>query len=323
MKAATFTRYGPPEEVVYISDIPQPTPTDNQVLVRVRATSVNDYDWSLTRGKPAVYRLMFGLTKPKSPLLGMELAGTVEAVGNKVEKFKVGDDVMGDTSAFGFGTFAEYMAINPDALVKKPQQIPFVEAAAIPHASTLAWQALVDIGRIQKNQSVLINGGGGGVGTLGLQIAKLYDCHVTGVDSSEKLENMLSLGFDEVIDYEKVNFTRAGKKYDLILDCKTCYPALSYPKVLKSQGKYVSIGGQLDKVLGVVFWGKIVSLFSSKSMHMLALNMNEGLENICQMYSRGELKCHIDGPYPLEQAGRQIQYFGDGKHLGKVVLEVN
>src|SRR5690606_25665806 len=193
MKTIICKSYGPPLKVVRITEVPTPTPKDNEILIKIHATVVNDYDWSLTLGKPYLYRLMFGLFKPKHGLLGMELSGTVVALGAKANKFKIGDEVMGDTSEYGFGTFAEYISINEKAVIPKPQALSFEEATALPHASCLALQALRDLGRIQDGQKILINGGGGGVGTIGLQLAKLYNCEVTGVDAQEKLDMMTTL----------------------------------------------------------------------------------------------------------------------------------
>lgn len=323
MKAIICEAYGPPEKVVRITERPTPSAKDNEVLIKINATAVNDYDWSLALGKPYLIRLMFGLLKPKQGLLGMELSGTIVALGAKATKFKIGGAVMGDTSEYGFGTFSEYISINEKAVIPKPQALSFEEAAAIPHASCLALQALRDIGQIQEGQKILINGGGGGVGTIGLQLAKLYNCEVTGVDSQEKLAMMTSLGYDHVIDYKKVNFTRAGETYDLILDCKTNKAALSYLKALKPNGKYVTIGGKLSGLLKVLLWGKIIPLFSSKKLKVLALKSNFGLEYICELLEQGKIKCQIDGPYPLEDAVRLIQYFGDGKHKGKIVMNIN
>ena len=323
MKTIICKSYGPPLKVVRITEVPTPSPKENEVLIKIKATAVNDYDWSMTLGKPYLYRLMFGIFKPKHGLLGMELSGTVVALGAKANKFKIGDEVMGDTSEYGFGTFAEYISINEKAVIPKPQALSFEEAAALPHASCLALQALRDLGRIQNGQKILINGGGGGVGTLGLQLAKLYNCKVTGVDSQEKLAMMTSLGYDHVMDYKKVNFTRTGETYDLILDCKSNKAPLTYLNALNPFGQYVSIGGKPFNLIGLLLWGKLIPLFSSKRLNILALKSNIGLEYICDLIGQRKIRCQIDGPYPLEDAGRLIQYFGDGKHKGKIVMNIN
>ena len=322
MKASKCETYGPPEKVVRITEVAIPSAKENEVLIKIHATTVNDYDWILALGKPYLYRLMLGLFKPKNGLLGMELSGTVAAVGAKAKKFKIGDAVMGDTSEYGFGTFAEYISINENAVIQKPRTLSFEEAAAIPHASCLALQALRDIGEIKEGQKILINGGGGGVGTIGLQLAKLYNCEVTGVDSQEKFAMMTAIGYDQVIDYKKVNFTKAGEQYDLILDCKSNKASLTYLKALNPNGRYVSIGGKPFNLIGLLLWGKLVPLFSSKRLKILALKSNSGLEFICDLLAQRKIQCQIDGPYPMEDAGRLIQYFGEGKHKGKIVISI-
>ena len=320
MRAIQSNTYGQPEEVLKMVDITKPTPKEGEILVKIHATTVNDYDWSHVRGKPYVYRLMFGLFKPKHHTAGMELSGTVEGLGAKVTKFKVGDPVFGDISEYGFGTFAEYICITENAVLNKPLALGFDEAAALPHASTLAIQGLEDLGQLKEGQKVLINGGGGGVGSLGVQLAKLKQCEVTGVDSMEKLDMMKSIGYDHVLDYKKVDFTKNTDKYDLILDCKTGKNALSYLPILKSEGRYVTIGGSVLKLIGVLFWGKVFTLFSSKKLLILSLKPNQGLERMAELLEQNKIKCIIDGPYPLEETARLIQYFGNGEHQGKIVI---
>ncbi len=323
MKAIVFEKYGLPEKVLICKEVAKPIPKENKVLIKIQATAVNDYDWSLVRGKPYLFRLMYGLSKPKYRIPGMELSGTVEDIGSNVQKLKVGDEVFGDISKYGFGTFAEYISINENAVIKKPNELSFEAAVAIPHASTLAIQALRDIGEIKEGQKILINGGGGGVGTIGLQVAKLNNCEVTGVDSREKLDLMTSLGFDHVIDYKKVNFTKTGEQYDIILDCKTNKSTFSYLRALKLNGKYVTIGGNLFNLIRVLFWGKLVPIFSTKKLQILSLKPNEGLDYICELLKQNKIKPEIDGPYPIEDTPRLIQYFGDGKHKGKIVIKMS
>ncbi|MEW7290355.1 NAD(P)-dependent alcohol dehydrogenase [Aquimarina sp. 2304DJ70-9] len=322
MKAIVFEKYGLPGKVLKCKEVAKPIPKENEVLIKIQATTVNDYDWSLVRGKPYLLRLMYGLSTPKYRISGMELSGTVEDIGSNVEKLKVGDAVFGDISKYGFGTFAEYISIHENAVIKKPDDLSFETAAAIPHASTLALQALRDIGEIKEGQKILINGGGGGVGTIGLQLAKLKNCEVTGVDSREKLDMMLSLGFDYVIDYKKVNFTKTEEQYDIILDCKTNKSTFSYLRALNPNGRYVTIGGNLFNLIRILFWGKFVPLFSTKRLQILGLKPNEGLDYICELVKQNKIKLKIDGPYRLEDTPSLIQYFGDGKHKGKIVIKM-
>ncbi|MFQ5570579.1 MAG: NAD(P)-dependent alcohol dehydrogenase [Rhodothermales bacterium] len=213
MKAIVLTRYGSPD-VLRLEEVAKPEPRDDEVLVKVHATAVNDWDWSFVRGKPYIYRLMFGLVRPRVAILGVEVAGIVEATGNHVAKFQPGYHVYGDISEAGFGGFAEYVCVSEDALSRKPPGMTFEQAAALPHAAMLALQGLVDLGRIRQGESVLINGAGGGVGTIGVQIAKQFGAEVTGVDSALKLDMLRSMGFDHVIDYQREDFTRNGQLYD-------------------------------------------------------------------------------------------------------------
>lgn len=318
MKAIAFTNYGSPN-VLQLKELAKPTPKQNEVLVKVHAAAVNDYDWSLVRGKPYLYRLMFGVLKPKKQIPGMELAGTVAALGANATTFKVGDKVYGDISAYGFGSFAEYVCINEKALVLKPSKMSFEVAASIPHASMLAIQGLIDIGKIQKGQKILINGAGGGMGTFGLQIAKLYDAEVTGVDTGDKLNMMKSIGFDYVIDYEKVDFTKNGRRYDLILDAKTNRSTFAYARSLKPNGTYVTVGGDLTRLFQLL----ILKKFLNKTMHIVGLKQNKDLEYINRLFEEGKIKPVIDGPYKLTELPKVLRYFGEGKHQGKIVISIS
>lgn len=322
MKAIQFKAYGNPTRVLDVREVEKPIPKNHEVLVKVRATAINDYDWSLVRGKPDLYRLMFGLFRPKVKIPGMELAGMVDAVGSDVTKFTVGEAVFGDISEYSFGTFAEYICVDATALIKKPENLSFEEATAVPHAFCLALQALRDLGKLKKGQKILINGGGGGVGCLAVQLAKLEDCEVTGVDSGEKLEQMKAIGFDFVVDYEKTNFTKRGETYDLILDCKTNQYPWSYLRALSPNGKYVTIGGKPGSLIQMLFFGKLQSLFSSKKLQIVSLKPNKDLDYFLELYTQKKIQVLIDGPYLLENTPRLLQYFGEGKHRGKVVVRL-
>lgn len=321
MKAIFCSHYASPEELE-VKEVPTPVPAKHEVLVKIHATAINDYDWGMVRGKPFLYRLIFGLTKPKRPIAGMELSGVIEEIGEGVTQFKKGDAVYGDISEFGFGSFAEYIAINEKALVLKPEDMSFEEATAIPHAALLAYQGLVEKGKIQKGQKILINGAGGGVGTFALQIAKMYDAEVTGVDTGEKLNNMKTIGYDEVIDYKKENFTKRGERYDLILDAKTSQPTWNYLKALKPKGKYVTVGGTAGNLILFGLTSGLISILSGKKFLLLALQPNQELDTINQLYAEGKIKPSIDGPYAFKEIPRLIQYFGKGKHTGKVVVRL-
>ncbi len=288
-------------------------------MVKVHCSAVNDYDWSMVTGKPTLYRLLFGLFKPKNPIPGMELSGVVEACGVGVKNFTGGDEVYGDISRYGFGSFAEYICINEKALVKKPKNMSFENAAALSHAANLAWQGMVDLGEIKDGMNVLINGAGGGVGMIGFQIAKTYNCTVTGVDTGDKLLTMKERGFDQVIDYKEEDFTKRDEKYDLILDAKTTRAPKAYMKVLNTDGRYVTVGGVLGRLLQVFFAQKILK----KPVYVLPLDANKDLDKIQELYESGKIKPVIDGPYPLEKTPWAIQHFGEGKHHGKVIVSIN
>jgi len=207
MKAIVYTKYGSPE-VLQLKEVNKPTPKDDEVLIKVYAVSINDWDFGLLQGD-FINRLLNGLRKPKRQILGSDIAGRIEAVGKNVSKFKTGDEVYGDLSG-RWGGFAEYVCASEKMLALKPGSMSFEEASAIPQAALLAVQGLIDKGKIHAGQKVLINGAGGGVGTFGIQIAKLYGVEVTGVDSTNKLQMLRSIGFDHVIDYTKEDFTKTG-----------------------------------------------------------------------------------------------------------------
>ncbi|NND07901.1 MAG: NAD(P)-dependent alcohol dehydrogenase [Saprospiraceae bacterium] len=323
MRAIVSKIYGSPKHVMHMQVVEEPVPKENEVLIRVQATTVNDYDWSLARGKPYLYRLMFGLLRPKYTIFGMELSGIVEETGISAKKFVIGDEVFGDISDHGFGTFAEYVCVDENVLRHKPLALSFEEAASIPHAALLALQSFKIVGNLQAGQQVLINGAGGGVGVTALYLATMQDCVVTGVDSADKLAGLRQMGYDHVIDYRQQDFTKNGKTYDVILDCKTNRPPWAYLRSLKKTGTYITVGGKLSSLLGVLFFGRLSRLFSEKGMRILALKPNDGLEEIVNHYVGGDIKCLIDGPYTLDEVPDLVEYFGLGKHKGKIVVKVS
>jgi NADPH:quinone reductase-like Zn-dependent oxidoreductase len=324
MKAYNIKKYGEPDKVLRLIEVEKREPKNTEVRVKVCATTINDYDWCITTGKPFSYRLIFGIFSPKKKLIipGMEMSGIVEKVGNNSTKFKIGDAVYGDISSFGFGSFAEFLCIDEKALARKPDTMSFEEAASIPHAAMLAVQGLLDVGQLKDGQKILINGGGGGVGSFGLQIAKLYKADVTGVDTGEKLKAMTTQGFDTIIDYKVEDFTKSDQQYDLILDCKTNRSLWKFLKVLKPEGKYVSIGGKSGKLLQMLYMSPLLKLFSKKRVHMTMLKANKDLEYINKLYEDNKMKCVIDGPYPFDQIPWAVQRFGDGLHNGKIIIKV-
>lgn len=297
-----------------------PAPKADEVLIKVKATTVNDYDKSLITGKPGLFRLFLGFFKPKSPTPGMEFAGIVEDVGADATRFKKGDKVFADTSDYFFGTFAEYICLKEEVLYPMPVKASFEQATTLPHASLLAYQGLVRKGGLAKGMKVLINGAGGGVGTFALQFAKMYEADVTGVDSAEKLDSMLKLGYDKVIDYTTTDFTKTGEKYDLILDARSTRRPSDYERALQPKGTFVSVGGDVPALLWLVFANKILG---KKNLKILGLRPNEGLQQISQWFDEGKLKTIIDGPYSFENAPTAFERFNKAIHKGKVVVTVD
>lgn len=301
-------------------DVPTPIPAANEVRVKIHAASINDWDWGLLQGKPLVNRLLFGWFKPRNPILGCDLAGTVDAVGESVTNLKPGDRVYGDLSDRGFGTFAEYVCAPEESLVKMPPVMSFEEAAAIPQAGALALQGLKDKHHLASGQRLLINGAGGGVGTLAVQIARQYDLHITGVDSADKLPMLRELGFDVALDYRQTDFTQTGDTYDLILDVKTNRSPMEYVRALAPEGSYVTVGGEIPRLIQTLLWARWVRHRHNKNLCILALQQNQGLEQLNTLYTKGELKPVIDRQYTLEELPKAMQRFGEAKHQGKIII---
>jgi NADPH:quinone reductase-like Zn-dependent oxidoreductase len=319
MKAIVYHRYGSPD-VLKLEEVQKPIPRDDEVLVKVHAASVNDWDWGLLRGKPFVNRLLFGLLKPRIKILGVDIAGRVEAVGRNIKRFQPGDEVFGDISGCGWGGFAEYVCAPENALALKPASMTFEEAAAIPQAAMLAIQGLRDKGQIQPGQKLLINGAGGGVGTFAVQIAKVDGVEVTGVDSSGKLEMLRSLGCDHVIDYTQDDFTKNGQCYDLILDVKTNRSIFDYTRALSPGGVYVTVGGSMTRLFQTLLLGPWISMINKKKMRIVGLKQNRDLAYMIELFEAGKVKPVIDGPYKLSEVPEAIRYFGEGNHKGKVII---
>ncbi len=317
MKAIVFTRYGSPD-VLELREVEKPVPGAGQVLIRVHAVSLNDWDWGALQGDSFVNRLIFGLLRPKKQILGSDVAGRVEAVGRGVLQFKPGDEVFGDLSG-DWGGFAEYVCAKESALVLKPSGMTFEEAAAIPQAGLLALQGL-DKGGIHPGQRLLINGAGGGVGTFAIQIARSYGVEVTGVDSPEKLDLLRSLGAEHVIDYTREDFTRNGQLYDLILDVKTSRSIFDCARALSPQGVYVTVGGSIPRLLQALVLAPWIALTRKRSIRVLVLKANAGLDSMKELFEAGKVVPVIDGPYKLGEVPKAFRRFGEGRHKGKVVI---
>ena len=320
MKAIVCHKYGGPE-VLQLEEVPTPQPNDNEVLVKVHAASVNDWDWGIITGLPKFYRIFSGFNKPKTKIVGSDIAGTIEAIGKNITKFKEGDEVFGDLSGT-WGGFAEYVCAKEKALAIKPKAMSFIEAAAIPQAAMLAVQGLIDVGNIQPNQKVLINGAGGGVGTYGVRIAKEFNAEVTGVDKASKFDTMRSVGFDHLIDYTKEDFTNTGKRYDLILDAKTNRPLSHYARALNPKGTYATVGGDLSKLLRTLVTKPWLRITTGMKFSIVVLKPNKDLDYTIKLFEAGKIKSVIDGPYRLEEVPRAFEIFANGDHKGKMVISL-
>lgn len=323
MKAIVQEKYGPPE-VLHLKEIPEPVPADNQVLVRIKAASMNAADWHLMRGSPFIMRLFIGgLFKPKKVILGADIAGTVEAVGSKVSLFKPGDEVFGDISGSGFRGFAEYATVKEDELVLKPVNLNFEEAAAIPLASVTALRALRNTGKIKPGQDVLINGASGGVGTFAVQIAKILGAHVTAVCSTAKVEQARLLGADLVIDYKTDDITKGGKLYDLIMDAAAYRPVSDYKKILRPKGTYVLVGGSGSRAIRVMMLGSILSMTTSKTItSMVSRPDRQDLTFMKGLIEQGKIKPVIDRKYRLHELPEAMKYLEEGHARGKIVIKI-
>ena len=323
MKAIVFTQYGSPD-ILELKEIPKPAPKDDELLIRVHASSVNSWDWEFLNGTPFINRLMLGLLKPKpgKQVLGADIAGTVEAVGKRVTRFQPGDEVFGDLWD-NFGGFAEYACANEAAMELKPANSTFVEAAAVPQAGVLALQGLRKAGQVRPVQKVLINGAGGGVGTFAIQLAKLSGAEVTGVDASHKLNVVRSLGADHAIDYLQEDFTNSGERYDLIIDCQNFRSMFDNRRALEPGGTYAMIGGSIPRVYQLWFLSFIAWLTrEDRTLCLVAEGPNKGLAELKELMEAGKLVPVIDRTYQLRDVPDALRYFGEGQHKGKIAIEV-
>ncbi|MGB3007293.1 MAG: NAD(P)-dependent alcohol dehydrogenase [Chitinophagaceae bacterium] len=323
MKAIVYTKYGSPT-VFQLQEIEKPVPKENEVLVKIYSASVNSWDWDLLKGKPFLVRLFGGLFKPRHKILGADIAGKVEAVGNNVKDFKPGDEVFGDIAGCGFGGFAEYVAVPEKLLAKKSPAMTFEQAASLPQAGLLALQGLRYKGSIKQGDEILINGAGGGVGTISLQYAKLLGAVVTCVDKAEKFDMLRSFGADYFIDYTKEDYTRNGKQYDRILDVIAHRSVADYKRALKPGGTFVMIGGSMGGLLlQFLFIWPILSRFSNKKLGIMGYKPNrKDLEYLNQLFEEGNLIPVIDKRYQLPEVAAAFHYFGEGNIKGKIIINI-
>jgi NADPH:quinone reductase-like Zn-dependent oxidoreductase len=325
MKAAFADRYGAPE-VIEIREVDRPVPTDDQVLIRVRAASVNRADLDGIQPKPGFVRLFRGLRAPKEPEVGIDAAGVVEAVGPGVRRFKPGDEVMTDLFAAGqFGAFAEYVCAREKAFEPIPVGMSFEEAATLPHSAVLALQGMrMRDGRTFKpGDKVLIDGASGNVGPFAVQIAKSMGAEVTGVASGDKLDFVRALGADHVIDYEQVDYTRTGETYDWIVAVDSHYSIFAVRRALKPNGVYLTMGGTSASIFASLGGSLVVSRFGDKWSGLMLwwkpLHRPD-VETLKELIAAGKVKPAIDRRYPLDQVVEALRWVEDGNARGKVVI---
>lgn len=322
MKAIVCRAYGAPE----LGDIAKPPVSDDGVLVRVRAASVNPLDWYGVAGRPYLFRgMMGGLRKPKQAVPGVDFAGTVEAVGSGVTQFQPGDDVFGARD----GAFAEYVCVRESrAIVRKPANLTFEQAAAVPVAAITALQGLRDHGHLQAGQHVLINGASGGVGSFAVQLAKTFGAEVTGVCSTANVDRVRSLGADRVVDYTREDFTRSGITYDLLLDIAGSRSWWAYRRILHNKGTYVGVGApKTNRWLGPLAHVATIRLeslgASQKVVPLFVAKLNQADMVVLQeLLAAGKLVPAIDRQYALREVRQALDYLGHGHAQGKIVITV-
>ena len=322
MKAIVYTHYGSPDELQF-KEVAQPTPKDNEVLIKVHAASVNAGDWRLLRGQPFLMRLGTGLRTPKHPILGADVSGKVVAVGHNVTRFQPGDEVFGDLSNSGYGAFAEYVAADEAAFVRKPTNVTFAQAAAVLSAAVTALQGLRDEGQIQPGHQVLVNGASGGVGSFAVQIAKALGAEVTGVCSTRNVEMVRGLGADHVIDYTQEDFTQNGRQYDLILDAAAHRPLTDFKQALTAQGRYVMVGGSTQRYFQMMVKGPWLSQKGGQHFGTFVKTAKpQDLAFLQNLVDAGKVVPVIDRCYPLRDVAEAIRYVETGHARGKVVITV-
>ena len=321
MRAIVYHQYGSPD-VLKCEEIEKPIAGDDEVLIKLHAASVNPLDWHFMRGKPLPARLMMGaLRRPKHKILGCDIAGRVEAVGRNVRQFQPGDEVFGAKS---LGAFAEYVCVAEDRLARKPANVSFEAAAAVPVAAITALQGLRDKGRIQGGHKVLVDGASGGVGTFAVQIAKWFGAEVTAVCSTSKLDTARSTGADHVIDYTRENFTQSGQRYDLILAANAYHHSIfDYRRALSPNGIYVLAGGGGVQLLQGLLLGPLLSRMGSKKMRFVGAKLNKkDLDLLKDLLESGKVVPVIDRRYPLSDVAEALRYLEEGHARGKVVITV-
>jgi NADPH:quinone reductase-like Zn-dependent oxidoreductase len=330
MKAIVQPKYGSADELQII-EVEKPVARDDEALVKIHAASLNAADLETLRGT-AMVRIA-GPRRPMYRIPGSDIAGRVEAIGTDVEQFQPGDEVYTDLSGCGFGAFAEYVCVPEKQLVPKPGGMTFEEAAAYPQAAVVALQGLCEapLGMgpefkkpVQEGQMVLINGAGGGMGTFAVQIARYFGAEVTAVDSPQKLDMLRSIGADHVIDYTQEDYTRTGKRYDLVLDVAAHRSFSAYKRTLNPEGKFIMVGGSISSILQVLILGQLISRTSNKAMGINSwkLNNKDDLALLEELFNQGKVVPVIDRSFPLSDVPAAYRYLEEDPHLGKIIINM-
>ena len=322
MKAIVSEKYGQADSLI-VREVAIPSLERNQVLVKVHASSINFGNLVLLTGKPLPARLAFGLLKPKYRIPGGDVAGIVEAVGENVTRFQIGDEVFGDLSSSGWGAFAEYAAANDTSLALKPSNLTFAEAAAVPMAGATALQAIRDSGKLAAGMKVLLHGASGGVGTFAIQIAKVYGAEVTAVVSTRNTEMARALGADHVIDYQKETIEKQDQTYDVIFGVNGAQPLSTYSRLLKENGQFIHVGGESSQMYQTLLKGSWLSMVGKKKYStFLHRTKQEDLLFLKEQIEAGKIRPIIDREYSLQEVPKAIQYFEKGRSQGKVIISV-
>jgi NADPH:quinone reductase-like Zn-dependent oxidoreductase len=325
LKAVVITQYGPPSDVLQLREVATPEPAEDEILIRLYASSVNPLDGFTIRGPLFFLPKLGGLLKPKHKIPGADFAGRVESVGDNIKRFRTGDEVFGASfTGKGLGGFAEFACAGEDSLAPKPSNLSFEEAAAVPVAAITALQGLRDQGQIQRGQRVLIDGASGGVGTFAVQIAKSFGAEVTAVCSPRNVDRARVIGADHIIDYTREDFTRSGLRYDLILGVNAHHSIFNYRRALSRNGIFVMVGGGLARILQAVSLGPFLSWIGSKKMRFFIAKINgRDLRLLKDLLEAGKMVPVIDRRYPLGKVAEALRYREEGHAQGKVVIAIH
>jgi NADPH:quinone reductase-like Zn-dependent oxidoreductase len=320
MKAIVYEEYGS-ADVLRLTEVAKPSPADGEVLVRVRAVSLNGADREALIGRP-LYTRIGGLRRPRHPILGSDIAGCVEAVGRGVREFKPGDEVFGEMPGY-HGGLAEYVCVPEKAISPKPATLSFDEAATLPQAGAIALRGIIRVGKVQPGQRVLVNGAGGAAGSFAVQLAKGRGAEVTAVDHADKLEFLRELGADHVVDYTSQDFTRAGAEHDLVLDLIAHRSPFACARAVRRGGTYFFAGGAVSALFQILLLGPGIRMATGKKLKLLMVPQDrEDARAVAELCTGGELRPVIDRRYALSEAPAALRYLAESRHLGKVVITI-